>query len=328
MVPYRRQLPCSVFGLVLLALALGGTPARAILFMNSGDTGHNTTAPTGQYAGSGWQWQGYFGNFLATVISPHHIITAQHIGTGNGTFVHDGLFTGGTTSVYNINTAVNGGLGYWDIPDSDLRIYEVDGTFSSWAPLADSSAAESGTFVMFGRGGVRGTGIYSGAELRGWEPGPADGVARWGTNTLENGFVTDGQGREFLWANFDGSSGAEEGFLSVGDSGGAMFVQDNGVWKLAGIHYGVDGYFDTNTTTGDGSEFDAALFDASGLYIGSDTGGWTLIPDDDPPSTSGMYASRISSSIGIISGIITVPEPSSSACLMAAATVLLRRRRH
>lgn len=320
----RRSLR-PVFWVSLLLLTWR---ADAILFLNSGDPSFNTTAPGAGFTGSGWQHQGYFGNFLATIISPNHIITAQHIGTGNGTFVHDALFNGTGTVSYSINTAANGGTGYWNIPNSDLRVYEVNGTFSSWATLADSAAAEIGQVVMFGRGGVRGDEVYLSSTLRGWELGASDGVARWGTNTLESGVITDSQGRQLLRADFDGDSGLNEAHLSVGDSGGGVFVFHEGQWKLVGINYAVDGFYDFNNSTGDSSHFSAALFNSNGFYLGSDTNGWNQIDNDDPPNTSSLYISRISSSASTIQGIVTVPEPGAmalSSALMIALT--LRRRR-
>ncbi|MDI1311498.1 hypothetical protein [Prosthecobacter sp.] len=46
---------------------------------------------------------------------------------------------------------------------------------------------------------------------------------------------------------------------------------------------------DTNNVVGDGTDIYAALFDRGGLYQGSDSFGWTLIPDltqDNPSSMS------------------------------------------
>jgi hypothetical protein len=312
MVPFW-VFPWVRVGLVACLLGWVTPSARAILFLNSDDPSFNNSAPGGSFSGSGWQHQGYFGNFLATMVGPRHLLTAQHIGTGNGTFIHDALFNGTGTVSYTINALANGGLGYWDIPGSDLRLYEVDGTFSSWATLADSAAAEAGLMVTFGRGGVRGDEVELGSSLRGWELGAADGVARWGTNMLEPGVVVDGQGRELLRADFDGDSGALEAHFSVGDSGGGAFVFHEGQWKLVGVNYAVDGLYDFNDVNGDGSEFSAALFNSNGFFIGSDSSGWSEIGESDPANTSSLYVSRVSSSASVIQGIVGVPEPGALA---------------
>jgi hypothetical protein len=55
-------------------MAAGG--AWGVILMETSDPTANTTAPTGEYADSGWQYQGRWGNFLGTVISPNCFITA------------------------------------------------------------------------------------------------------------------------------------------------------------------------------------------------------------------------------------------------------------
>jgi hypothetical protein len=93
-----------------------------------------------------------------------------------------------------------------------------------------------------------------------------------------------------------------ESHLSVGDSGGPVFIKDGRVWKLAGINFGVDGPFNT---TNSGTGFNAAIFDARGLYVETTTG-WELVqwPRAYP---SAFYATRISSRTNWISGILSQP---------------------
>jgi hypothetical protein len=91
--------------------------------------------------------------------------------------------------------------------------------------------------------------------------------------------------------------------LSGGDSGGAVFIEDGAVWKLAGINYAVDGHFYPDTS-GTGA-FDAALFDARGYYY-SDGGNpptYTQIAGPDPVP-SGFYATRVSSKLAWIYSVI------------------------
>ena len=128
-------------------------------------------------------------------------------------------------------------------------------------------------------------------------------------------------------AGFSAGGTAEEATLSNGDSGGGVFVNDGGVWKLAGVNYSIDGQFDTNNTVGDGSEFDAALFDRGGLYQGSDAFGWTFIPDLPLDNPSNMYASRISTNAASIMSIAVVPEPHSALLVMLAALCGLAQRK-
>ena len=300
-------------------------PSRAVLFYDTADPGHNVSAPGGGLADSGWQWQGYFGSFLGTMISPTHFITAKHVPT-NGSFVHDPLFSGGATTTYSVNTSANGGLGYWDIGATDLRIYEITGgTFSSYAELYTGVGEVGQDLVVFGRGGVRGSAITvdngAGPQVQGYGHTASDGTARWGLNMVSD-VVTYGGG-DLLSADFTAVSGQNEAHLSGGDSGGAVFILDGGTWKLAGINFAVDGAYDLDGSPG--SEFSAAMFDQGGLYIQNDPG-WLYVPDQPLDQPGSFYASRISSSVGSIQSVIGVPEPSSLTLLCAMALAVRRRR--
>jgi len=302
------------------------TNCRAILFYDTGDSNHNTSAPTGIFADSGWQYQGMYGSFLGTMIAPQYFITAQHFGTQGSTFTHSGIFNGSSDVTYNIDSTANSGTGYWDVAGTDLRIFKVQEFFPTYAPLYTGSLEVGMTMVTMGRGGPRGAEVHVSSILHGWESGAADGIARWGSNTVSS--IYSSALGDLIRANFSSSGTTEEATLSNGDSGGGVFVNDGGVWKLAGINYSIDGRFDRNNTTGDGSEFDAALFDRGGLYQGSDAFGWAFIPDLPTDNPSSMYASRISTNATTIYGITVVPEASSSAMIMIAALgAVLRRKR-
>lgn len=331
---FKIRLPCPRFarpaiaGLAACWLSLS-SPAAAVLFVDSADPDFNTAAPTGAYEDAGWQFLGYYGSFLGTAIAPQYFITAQHFGFQGTTFAQDSLFTGGSSVSYSVDMSANGGLGFWDITGSDLRIYKINETFASHAEmyLGDATGQEA---LLTGRGGVRGDAIVDGLGATiGWEhQAVSDGLARWGTNQITGTSGSDAG--TLLTATFDpsGSTPCEAG-MSTGDSGGGMFVLDGGVWKLAGVNYSVDGLFDTNDSPGDGSEFLASLFDMRGFYVGSDGAGWELVPPglpDAQPST--LYFSSISANAAAIQAIITVPEPGS--LILAGAALLgalLGRRR-
>lgn len=305
--------------LMLLAGALmAWTEAslHAVILYDTGDPLANTTAPTGIYQDSGWDFQGTYGGFLGTKIAPQYFITAQHFGLAGGN-VFDGTYT--------IDTSANGGVGYWNISGTDLRVFKINEVFSTYAPIYTGSSEVGMAVVVFGRGGPRGSEVMMGSDLKGWYHTGADGVMRWGNNDVSS-VVNFGNG-DLLRMSFDPISGQNEATLSSGDSGGGVFVNDGGVWKLVGINYGVDGQFDTNNVTDD-NEFDAALFDRGGYYQGSDAGGWSssTLP---PGSAASFYASRISDSAAEIESIIAtpVPEPGSAVLVMLAAVGLWRRRR-
>ncbi len=328
----KAPLPCPALLRPLLAgwlMAIFGVcpQAGAVLFVDSDDPGFNTTAPTGAYENSGWQYLGYYGSFLGTAIAPQYFITAQHFGFQGTSFVQDSLFTGGSSVSYTVDMTANGGLGFWDIAGSDLRVYKINESFSSFAELylGDATGQEA---VLTGRGGVRGDALFDEfSNPLGWEHTDSDGVARWGTNQL-TGTTGSGAGTLITAAfNPSGSSAFEAG-LSSGDSGGGLFVFDGGVWKLAGVNYSVDGLFDTNNIPGDGGEFSASLFDMRGFYVGSDGGGWNLIPPDLPDALpSNLYFSSISANASSILSIVNVPEPGSALLAVLAALMWMGKRR-
>jgi hypothetical protein len=144
--------------------------------------------------------------------------------------------------------------------------------------------------------------------------------------------------------NRQGTTGAlyNESTLSTGDSGGGLFINDNGKWKLAGINYLVDGPF--SLTGGSGTGFNASIYDKGGLYVGGD-GAWKYNNDTSADLPGNWYATRVSSrqswiksiigsassatpsSLATAAGVTSVPEPASLGLLGIAATALLRRRR-
>lgn len=311
---------------VLTLLWACTTPCAAVLLYRTGDGGQNTTAPTGPvFENSGWQYEGTYGGFLGTIIAPQYFITAQHFGPQGSTFVHNGIFNGGASVTYNIDATANSGLGYWDIAGTDLRILKVQEVFPYYAPLYTGGAETGLTMVLHGKGGPRGDPVVVSGTLQGWEHGTPDGVPRWGSNTV-SGIYASVLG-DMVTATFSASGTAEEATLSGGDSGGGLFVNDGGVWKLAGVNYSVDGRFDTNNTVADGSHFDAGLFDRGGLYQGNDSFGWTYIPNLVLDNPSSLYASRISSNASSIMSIVAVPEPQSAMLVMLGAVLGLKRRR-
>ena len=254
---------------------------NAIILYRTGDPAANTTEPTGNLAGSGWQYEGLFGAFLGTAIAPHFFITAQHFGVQSNTFFYRG-----------VNYTI---LQWFDDPNSDLRIYEVAEQFPDYAPLYSRGDELGQHLVVFGRGTQRGSDVFSNGMLRGWEWGGSDAVERWGENQV-NDIVSFGSLGDMLYALFDANGFPEEAHLSSGDSGGAVFLSDNGVWKLAALNYSVDGPFYTSPG-GDG--FLAALFDMRSLY-----GINGILITGPAPVPSGFYASRISSKLAWIQSVI------------------------
>ena len=255
--------------------------AEGIILYRTGDPAANTTAPTGSLANSGWQYEGIFGEYLGTPIAPHFFITAHHLPV-----VDKLVFRGADYTIVN---------SFAD-PQTDLHIYQVSQTFPAFAPLYTGSDEVGKHLVVIGRGTQRGDPVESGGNLRGWSWGTDDKVQRWGENIVSAIKPRHGDG-DMIYALFDKAGLPNEAHLSNGDSGGAVFLDDGGVWKLGGVNYDVDGAFYTGPN-GTGS-FLAALFDQRGFY------------DEDRhfvsgsvPVPSGFYASRISARFEWIDSVV------------------------
>jgi hypothetical protein len=288
-------------GLIFLVL-IAFTPARAVLFDSTNDPNFNTTSPGGTF-GSGWDFEGQWGGVLGTPIAPQYFITAAHVGGSVGdTFTFGGLqYT--TTAMFNS-------------PNSDLRIWQVSGTFPIFAPLYTGGDEVGKSLVVFGRGTQRGDPEPLAGQLHGWRWGTADQIQRWGTNVISGITIGTPQQGDFLTAAFDHNFSATEADLSSGDSGGAVFIQDAmGNWKLAGINYGIDSPYSLDPS---GSHsFAADLFDQSGYYLQNDTTHmW------EPATGPGhFYATRISSNDAWIMSVI--PEPSIPVLFVCGLSILL-----
>ncbi|MDQ6625647.1 MAG: hypothetical protein M3Y69_05830 [Verrucomicrobiota bacterium] len=274
------RFPLTILGAAVVLASSQLRTADAIILFRTGDPTANTAAPTGALANSGWQFEGTFGDYLGTPIAPHFFITAQHIG-GAAKFLFRGI------SYTPIRS--------YDDPASDLRLWEVSETFPVYAPLYSSSREVGGHIVVFGRGTQRGAARVVNGHLVGWTFGASDTVERWGENQVAQIVIRDGQ--ETLYALFDETGLPNECHLSGGDSSGGVFIDDGGIWKLAGLNYDVDSF---SSGSDAGGPFNAAMFDERGSYTatGSLVTGGAAVP-------SGFYASRISSRLGWITSIIS-----------------------
>ena len=273
---------------MLLCVALlcaASSRARAVILYATGDPSVNTTAPDGELAGSGWQFQGDFGGFLGTPIAPQFFITAKHIGQAGGVFSFGGID-------YSL-------VRQFPDPQSDLAIWQVNGVLPSIAPLYSRTDEVGKQLVVIGRGTERGGEFYrrnspeEEPTLRGWGWGAGTAVRRWGQNIVAGAFTNSNPSDPLIAASFDQNGLPNEAHLSSGDSGGAVFVQDGATWKLAGINYAVDALWsEADEATG----FNAAIFDARSYYRRTGPGTFSLITSANPVPTS-FYATRISAKL-------------------------------
>jgi hypothetical protein len=295
-----------IFAAALLYLAALICHVRAVIFYSTGDPTFNTSAPTGSLSGSGWQWVGNWEGFAGTPIGPNCFLAARHVG-GN---VGDAFVFGGVSYT---TTA------FFDDTVTDLRICQVSGAFPTWAPIYRGSGEVGQSLVVFGMGLSRGSSVVVGKNPAGWLWGGNGGTLRWGQNTINS--VVDGGSYwgQLLYALFNSSGNPDQCQLAVGDSSGPVFINDGSGWQLAGIAAAVDGPF--YTTIG-GSGFDAALFDARGLYYIDGNGDWDLISGRSPVP-SGFYATQVSVRAAWIDSIVQAQDNSTSEPLFSGAQTAL-----
>lgn len=271
--------------LTACGVMLGLGEADAVMLLDTGDPQSNSTTPGDN---SGWQFEGKFLTFLGVPIGPHFFITAKHIGGTIGTpfDLHGDIYTT---------------IGFHDVPGTDLRIWEVNHSkpFPNYAPVSSGAADIGATATVFGRGTLRGDPVLLSSVLKGWKWGAGDSVRRWGRN-LVTGTVMNPTYGELLYCEFNNPGIPHECHLSTGDSGGGLFVMEDGLWRLAGIHLSVDGPFRIPPV---GAPFSGAIFDKGGLEYKDDTT-WIAVTDEPADLPSSFYSCRISASLGWISNLV------------------------
>ena len=274
--------------IVLGSLCFAPFSARGVILYRTGDPAANTTVPSNDPAGSGWNYIGRFGGFLGTPIAPHFFITAKHVDHSGSNLVYGG-------SPYAL-------VGFARDPFSDLTIWQVAETFPTFAPLYTKMNEPGLRLVVMGCGTQRGAEVFRNSEFRGWYWGNSDGVQRWGENIVSSVVNFSRGPDDALYGTFDQNGLPDESHLSSGDSGGPLFLQDDGAWKLAGINYAVDGNF-FNDNMGNG-EFVAALFDMRNYYYREGDPPNYVEITGPAPVPSGFYSTRISSKLAWIYSVI------------------------
>lgn len=284
----------QVLRLGLPFILIVASRSQGVLFVSTGDPAYNSTAPGGLLTKSGWQYEGHWLGYLATPVAPRFFIAARHIGGNIGsTFIWNGV-------VYHTVASFDGS-------NTDLRLWQVAETFPRYAPLYSNSDEVGKRGIVFGTGTDRGSAVIVGRRTSGWEWGSTNGVQRWGENVVTK-TVTDSKVGALLAMAFNRQGGRNECTLSLGDSSGALFIKEQGTWKLAGIHYAVDGPFSRDGTSS--TEFQAALVDLRGLYYPSGPGTWTLVPTNYPITfPSSFYSSRISANLSWIQSVLSHVPP-------------------
>jgi len=260
---------------IFLALAISNQ-APAVIFLDTGDPQHNTSTPGDN---SGWQYEGKFNNVLGVPIAPLFFISAKHTG-------------GIVGDAFNFHGDSYMTVAFHDVTATDLRIWKVNPAkpFPTYAPLSSGISDIGGIATVIGRGTQRGSQILLASVPKGWGWAAEDLVQRWGRNVVEGTTPGGASIGELLYCDFNNPGITEECHLSRWDSGGGLFVLEDGLWRLAGINYAVDGPIRVPPAI---LETKGAYFDLGGLEYYEDPD-WILITDTEDDKPSSFYCSRIS----------------------------------
>lgn len=263
-------------------IALIGLPCHAVVLLHTDDPSVNTTEPTDKFQDSGWKFQGDWGRFLGTAIAKNLFITAAHVGGAPGDFF---LYQG---EPYE-------SIAQFTHPTADLQIVKVADEFPSYARLYTDLKETGANAVYFGRGARRGAPVTNALDdtPRGWRWGASEAWRRWGVNRIEEALetTTDRGPQWALRAEFNLDGVPFECHLSDGDSGGGLFIQSRGAWRLAGVNVGVSGPY---KTTEKGVPFNAALFSESGFWVPTAKDEWSPSDVGSDLQPGSLFSMRLS----------------------------------
>lgn len=258
----------------------------------------HTNAPPGSLVGP-WLCVGYWQGCTGTAISPHHFISATHVGGCVG----DTFYIPRADGTFETFLVMNG----WHDPFSDLSVWLILGEFRSWANLNGETRLGSATNALIvGNGMSRGAPYYAetwttnyvsmagtrvetalpASRMTGYEWSWPRGQMRWGVNPL-----AEAPGNQ-LMLPFSTCG------LANGDSGGPVFIERGGKWLLAGINLAVSGQGPYSTYPNQEVDMPCCYWNFADLY--SRNFRW---PNNGVYTTTG-WATAIAPRINWILGIL------------------------
>jgi hypothetical protein len=205
-----------------VVLVLSGAPAGAVIVAPGDGTG-NTSAPPKD---PGFAQVGVRDGLSAVYIGDGWILTANHVGLGD-------VEIEGVT--YRAVPGSGVRLLTGGVQPADLLLFQIESDPGlPFLPIAMRPPA--GKIVMIGNGRNRGAATRW-LGIDGWLWG-AGRTMRWGTNAVKNVSVDLSLGGDTVvfttdFSEFGGTM--HECQVATGDSGGAVFSKNGGVWELTGI---------------------------------------------------------------------------------------------
>ena len=253
----KAALASCLVGLLMLI-----TSARAIIIFR--DPGRELEPPADAEMKRCWDLHGAWQGATGVIVARDWFITSAQMGARVGGFFDWGGRAYRTTEVRIV-------------PNSDLLLYRIDGSFPDWVEFWDDACGSEAErdALLIGRGCARGAAVQLGAKPSpGWLWGDSDGRLSWGKNVISHVFdAGESRGGLLVWT-WDNVGNDLEGTLAVGDCGGGLFLKDDqGHWRLAGIHFNVDPSVDGSEVqyglTESGDPFWAAIHDGRNMWKGS-----------------------------------------------------------
>lgn len=289
--------------------------------ISSGDGSGNNSAPADD---PGFANVGRRGAASAVYVGNQWVLTAQHVGVGS-VFFGEMSFSVDVSSAVTLKNPTGSGLSVY----TDLRMYRL--ISDPGLPPVDlvlSSPTVAQEIVMIGNGMDRAvdqtfwdvTPVASGPDVwsvttgptpdvTGWET-PGSKSIRWGDNrvssleTINLGPFGNVISLITTFDQFGGTTHEAQG--ANGDSGGAVYWKEDGVWKLGGI---INAVGKSGTFSFDGR------------------------PPGETSSDPYPYFGRVTTAADLseyraqILAVRATPEPSSCLLLLLSGSFLLGRRR-
>jgi hypothetical protein len=305
--------------LLCLASSAGicSIPIAARAVITFGGTGNNyTPAPGDPKVSSVNNYEGFInGSFTGTMVSSNCVISAAHtFGNVVQQFTFNDANTLGVAQTFNTQIAAS----LDDLELASLVPGQTDtlgqpAVFpaSQQAPIYTGNSEVGASIVDVGRGVSR-----AGATTGGWLTDGNQGPFSWGTNTIsairsDTSLATSGQlGGDYLQYAFNNNpTDPNECINTTFDSGGGLFINNNGTYQLAGINTLVDSAYNSPSSS---DLANAVLYDTFGYYQ-QDAGGLFMQATTHTPESS--YATRVSSKtnfINLVAGNISKANAASA----------------